>query len=360
MTNAVGNPIRGWDSRLHIVTSKYDVLHRRTELWVLEEPDPALPPPQVQPEPKLAEQTIYGESQSNPEVANLRGKVHQSKDGAGVVTNVEYDFKGNLLTAHRQLAAALGGQLDWSLSVTLEAETFVQQTQYDALNRPTTMTMPDQSKIVPTYNEAGLLERVEAYVRGAQAATIFVDDLDYDAKGQRERIAYGNGVVTEYEYDELTYRVKRIKTTRTAGPVLLQDLHYTYDAVGNIVETADLAQSTVFYDNDVMAAVSKYEYDAIYRLINATGREHAGQNANIQQDAYGFPLVNAPNANDPQAMRNYAESYAYDQVGNFIEMIHATVNAAGSWTRRYNVSTTNNRLLGTSLTTDAPNQFAES
>jgi hypothetical protein len=62
--------------------------------------------------------------------------VYQSKDGAGVVTNASYDFKGNLLVAQRQLAETYWTQLDWSGSVTLEAETFTQETEYDALNRP--------------------------------------------------------------------------------------------------------------------------------------------------------------------------------------------------------------------------------
>jgi hypothetical protein len=143
------------------------------------------------------------------------------------------------------------------------------------------MTTPDQSIVKPTYNEAGLLERVEAHVRVAPNATVFVDDIDYDAKGQRERIVYGNGVVTEYEYDEFTFRVKRIKTTRTSDNALLQDLRYFYDAVGNIVEMADLAQQTVMHNGQVAEPLWKYEYDAVYRLIHATGREHAGQNADI-------------------------------------------------------------------------------
>ncbi|MBK9261999.1 MAG: toxin, partial [Polyangiaceae bacterium] len=354
LMNAVGNPIRGWDSRRHIVTSVYDVLHRRTELWVLEEPDPQEPPPPEPPPEKLAEQTIYGESQPNPEVANLRGKVYRIKDGAGAVTNVEYDFKGNLLEAHRQLAAAFSGQLDWSQAVPLEAETFVQETTYDALNRPTSMKTPDQSIVTPTYNEAGLLERVEAKIRGAQNATVFVDDIDYDAKGQRERIAYGDvtqgaGVVTEYEYDELTFRVKRIKTTRTSDSVILQDLRYFYDAVGNIVEMADLAQNSFYHNGELIEPIWKYEYDAIYRLISATGREHAGQNASVDHDVYGFSLVNAPNPNDPQAMRNYTETYSYDAVGNFVEMVHATLNSAANWTRQYTTATSSNRLQAMSL-----------
>ena len=81
-----------------VVSTKYDVLHRRTELRVKAGAGAEV----------LAEQTIYGESLPLPAATNHRGKAYQVKDGAGVATSVEYDFKGNLLIAHRQLAAAFG------------------------------------------------------------------------------------------------------------------------------------------------------------------------------------------------------------------------------------------------------------
>ena len=40
----------------------------------------------------------------NPEASNLRGKVVELRDQAGVVTSDEYDFKGNLLRSRRRLA----------------------------------------------------------------------------------------------------------------------------------------------------------------------------------------------------------------------------------------------------------------
>ena len=43
--------------------SVYDALHRRTDLWVEEGEDPVV----------LAEQTIYGDGQTDPEDSNLRG-----------------------------------------------------------------------------------------------------------------------------------------------------------------------------------------------------------------------------------------------------------------------------------------------
>ena len=47
------------------------------------------------------------------------------------------------------------------------------------------MTAPDLSVIVPTYNEASLLETVSVNLQGAATATPFVTNIDYNEKGQR-------------------------------------------------------------------------------------------------------------------------------------------------------------------------------
>ena len=71
-------------------------------------------------------------------------------------------------------------------------------------------------------------------VRGVAEVTTFVQDIDYDAKGQREKIVYGNGATTEYAYDPLTFRLTHMVTTRGGDADLLQDLRYTFDPAGNI------------------------------------------------------------------------------------------------------------------------------
>ena len=43
------------------------------------------------------------EGQANARGMNLLGRVYQQFDGAGVVTNIGYDFKGNLFSSSRQL-----------------------------------------------------------------------------------------------------------------------------------------------------------------------------------------------------------------------------------------------------------------
>src|SRR5262249_13643640 len=95
----------------------------------------------------------------------------------------------------------------------------------------------------------------------------------------------------------------------------------------------------------------RYAYDPLYRLTNAQGREHAGQ-AGMDQTSTpdGVPL---PSPTDPQAMRNYAQRYEYDPVGNFLKMVHQVPDQKGqyqnAWTRTYTPDASSNRLLSTTV-----------
>ena len=163
--------------------------------------------------------------------ANLRGKVFQHFDGAGVVSTDLYDFKGNSLRGSRQFASDYKNAPDWSQNPALETETFASATAYDALNRAIAVTAPDGSIYRPTFNEANLLEEVDVNLRGALASgqpvwTPFVANIDYNAKGQRTLIQYGNGATTAYAYDAKTFRLTDLKTTRAAGPERARDADF--------------------------------------------------------------------------------------------------------------------------------------
>jgi RHS repeat-associated protein len=344
-----GKAVRAWDSRNHQSRTAYDALRRPTDSFLREGAGIEL----------LVGRTVYGENRPNAEQNNLRGKVVELFDQACVVTSDEYDFKGNLLRNHRQLAKAYKTTLDWSTIVPLETDTYTSRTRYDALNRPVTRTEPDNSVIRHGYNEANLLERVDANLRGEQQNgqpvwTPFVTNIDYDAKGQRRLIDYGNGVRTTYDYDPLTFRLMHLLTRRNAvtfpddcpqpPPVgwpgcQLQNLHYTYDPVGNITHIRDDAQQTVYFRNKCVEPSADYCYDALYRLIEATGREHLGQvgapaSPNSYNDEPRVGILWA--ANDGNAMGRYLQRYKYDEAGNFQEMIHRGSDPANpGWTRRY-------------------------
>ena len=121
----------------------------------------------------------------------------------------------------------------------------------------------------------------------------------------------------------------------------MQNLHYTYDPAGNITHIRDDAQQTIYFRNKRVEPSADYTYDAIYRLIEATGREHLGQvggapirrTRTMTQPRVGIRL--AP-ANDGNAMGTYIERYVYDAVGNFLKMQHRGSDPAHpGWTRSY-------------------------
>ncbi|UVO28155.1 SpvB/TcaC N-terminal domain-containing protein [Bradyrhizobium arachidis] len=337
LSDAVGRPIRAWDSRLFLRRMTYDELRRLTGLFVTENGAE-----------RLAERTVYGEGQGD--AANHRGQIFQRYDRAGVVTNVAYDFKGNLLKQQRDLLPNYKLAVNWLQNPAATDGTFTNSTTFDALNRPLIVTFPDGSVYQSTFNEANLLDKVDVRFRGAGVATVFVTNVDYNAKGQRVQIDYKNGATTTYEYDPLTFRLSRLKTTRPAtsdatasqlfkDPSVVQDLRYSYDPVGNITRIDDAALKTIIRAGQTVEPVGAYTYDAVYRLIQAEGREHIGQNTfdfNPPNDDYrDYPFVgHRAHPNDLQALRNYAERYEYDPVGNFEALVHAA-NGTG-WTRRYN------------------------
>ena len=193
--------------------------------------------------------------------------------------------------------------------------------------------------------------------------------IGYNARGQRISIGYGNGTTAAYGYDPQTFRLTSLTTTRpgsfTAAQQTVQALSYFYDPVGNVTAIRDDAdtQDVIFFRNQRVEPSASYAYDAVYRLIAATGREHLGQsggtllppNQVTNDDSFHMGL---PQPGDGTAMGTYTENYAYDAAGNLQSMGH--VVSSGNWTRRYayaepsqiTAAETGNRLTATSLPGD--------
>ncbi len=343
LQEAAGKPMLSWDSRGQRLRYEYDSLRRQLDYFVQAAPGES---------ERLAERNIYGEGQTDDRERNLRGNIWRNLDGAGVVENVVFDFKGNLVEGTRQLLREYKAAVDWSGQPEMEEQEFRSRSAFDAMNRPVRMDIPDGSVLRPGYNEANLLDTVDVSVRGAETQTRFVRGIRYNAKGQRERVDYGNGARTTYAYDPLTFRLVHLETTREADGATLQDLLYTYDPVGNLSAIRDHAQTTAYFDNEVIRGGNDYVYDAIYRLIGAKGREHIGLMREPEpgvRDAADVVLWRRPQPlpSDGNAMRRYKETYGYDAVGNLLEMVHTA--SAERWRRRYAYEQSTDRLERTTV-----------
>lgn len=320
-------------------------------------------------EPQTIERLIYGESHAEAAARNLRGQVYRHYDPSGLITNERFDFKGNPLEVTRRLASNYQAPvIHWPDDLpdsAFEAGIFTQRTEYDALNRMTGLEnwhLAGRAPAIysPQYNPRGLLSGESLSVRGKVTAAIA--SIEYNAKGQRTRIDYGNRTTTRYAYDPATFRLVSLVTTNISGSQVFQNLAYTYDAVGNITHIRDEAQQTLFFRNRRVEPNASYTYDALYRLIEATGREHLGltgegqPNPPTPPDQFNRFHAGHSHPHDGNAMGIYVERYFYDAVGNIDAMRHqGSDRAHPGWTRHYRYAEDSNRLLRTWLGDDEVN-----
>lgn len=354
LTNILSKPLRTWDERNHEFQYFYDTAQRPTHSKVTGGDG-------ANPLDHVFDRILYGESlltgirtdgnrwnEALLQNQNVLGQVIQHYDTGGLIESPMYDFKGQPVATHRKLFKKYKEVANWidaNIPADLETAVFTFTTETDAIGRIVKQIAPDGSIITPSYNEAGLLNGESVLHPGAVNPAIYIKDIDYNEKGQRNKIIYGNDVSTKFYYDTETFRLKRLECKRFNNDPL-QDWHYTYDPVGNITHIEDKNSPVVFFDNQKVTAISTYTYDSLYRLTEATGRENnAALNFGDCDNWNDKAFLHTMNPSDPLAIRNYTQSYRYDAVGNIMEMKHLA--AGGNWTRGYEYETTNNRLKQT-------------
>ena len=361
VNDAAGQPLVRWDSRGQVLVSGYDELRRPTTLELMSAAQTAR---------ILVSLTQYAQRTPDDVQYNRCGRTWRSFDQSGVVTKSAFDFKGNVRQVARRLANTYDVDTNWrpvlALALTAEpntllmSETFTRIAEYDALNRATLQYQWHRSGepvavYRTTFNQRGLPVTAELTVGATKTpaghvggvTTTAITSLTYDARGQRLGRRLGNGVATTYSYDPETFRLVTARSTRPNRPKL-QDLRYTYDAGGNIVEIADDAVPVEFFDNTVIEGRKRYAYDALYRLTEASGREHAGQiSYALSENWNDCSFRVAYGANDAKAWRNYTQRFTYDGVGNVLVMRHVTLDTSQRWTRQYEYAADSNRLLAT-------------
>ncbi|MFJ1211701.1 SpvB/TcaC N-terminal domain-containing protein [Burkholderia pyrrocinia] len=342
LNNAAGKPVYGRDARGTIQTTTYDPLQRPLELTVQEADGTAY----------VAQKTVYGESVGGDAGCNLREQIHQVFDAAGVVTFNAYTIGGEPLDQQRQLLQDVSAIPDWSRLDPVE--TYLTRRTYDALGRILTQAVertdaarPD--RVTYVYDIAGHVGTVSLLASDSTASETYADSITYDASGQRRQIVYGNGVVTRYTYELTTQFLATVVSVRPGDGVTLQSLRYYYDPVGNITAIADDAQRTVFHANQQVDPVSTYAYDAVYRLVTASGREHPALSAGAGSSGDSDRFVPLPALNDGQALQNYTRRYRYDTSGNLDQIAH---QGSVPTTTAITVSPTSNHAVDATLTAD--------
>ena len=379
-----GTPVESRDSRGAWELTVVDDLLRPTHLWGQDSENEDL---------RLVQHIVYGDDAglNDPENENLLGKPYIHRDEAGRLEFESYGFKGDLLEKIREVidpqhvidAKSISEtfRVDWTPDT---GESFGDRedqlldddheyrisTTYDALGRAKQVTYPEdvdnQRKVLtPTYNRAGALQSVDL------GSTTYVEHIAYNPRGQRILAALGNGVMTRYAYDEKTFQLARLRSepytydepneTYSPDGAKLQDIDYTYDAVGNVLST-DNSGTGVGVDLDDYGhalggawgefnpdrLLRLFSYDPLYRLTKASGRE---QN-NSQAVPWGD---NIPGGTDYNDARPYLESYEYDEVGSLTEKTHQYAKVSSgteSWVKNFGVEANSNRMTSVQLGQD--------
>jgi RHS repeat-associated protein len=368
--DGVGNLVEYRDSKGAVVLREYDRLNRPLGIWARDNSAGSL---------TLRESLTYGDggdpaqsvaSRSANRQLNRLGRVSVHRDEAGLVEFARYDFKGNVVEKTRRVvsdaALAQGWFADWSAAnadSALDTDAHRTNAKYDAFDRQIELRLPREARLRPgatqrargvvtmSYNRGGLLERV------ALDGVAYIEEIVYNARGQRVLVAYGNGLLGRYAHDPTSYRLARLRTERfvrrAAGHswvpngLPLQDSVYTYDPAGNVVELEERTpgcgiRGTAAGPNRL---ARRFTYDPLYRLLSATGRSCQGAGPSWPLDdvsgcgAYAAPYQGGPPTpnqdNGPDLTEAYTETYGYDPAGNLLQLTRAA--GGSSAIRRFGI-----------------------
>lgn len=337
--NAVGNMLWRRDSRDIQTRYTYDALHRAL---------------QIREGNEIRELITYGETATSAKLYNLRGTAHKVYDQCGLTQTDSITIHGQPLKSQTRYASSYKTEIDWPTTsgardALLESTPYTSRQTHNALGEVLIQTDPAGNETVHTYAISGRVMTIEHKRLSDSQKTTLLSSVSYDARGQLQQEVQGNATTIDYTYEPTTFRLIAKKATRNKGQndaKVLQDLHFTFDPQGNVGVVEEKAQAVTFNANQQVKPKSTFRYDALYRLVEATGRHKgslAGQNL---PDRLGIPGTGAP-----QTLNTYNQTFTYDKGDNLTRVTH-TSGSAQSTATEMTLATNSNRAVIDSLTSD--------
>ncbi len=331
LANVAGSGVYNWDGKGSLTYTEYDKLQRPVRVKVTDK--------DLNLNGNVVERFFYSENIQD-KVTNRYGTLIAHYDQAGLTEAKENDFKGQTLKSNFLLRKNYKQEADWkdvenivTTHADLEQEAFNSSIKYNAIGEIIEKTDPQNNTHMPVYDIAGRVKQIKLRKQG-EAIKTYVSDIIYNPKGQRTSITYGNGVITNYSYDLKTFRLTKLESTK--GQKKLQSINYTYDPVGNITTMEDESYKTIFPNNKNIDTKSDYHYDSLYRLIQATGKEHPALSGKEEI------ITPIPHLNNQNAISNYTEYYNFDYGSNIKKIRHVGENSS---TKEFYISNKSNRSL---------------
>lgn len=216
---------------------------------------------------------------------NTGGRVAAVWDLAGEHYS-SYDGRGRLAWTVRRLNDPRTGGL----------VAYRTQMAYDTMDRVTEVVYPDGDRVGYTYDEQNNLSTIiGGGLSNADGGNLIVKATSFSPAGQRERIDYGNGVSSFYQYD-VRKRLTALQSINADTAELIRN-RYSYDGMANITSILDERNGEAIPDDDARRNHQQFAYDDLYRLTSADY------------------------ARDPEASGFGADGrigYRYDSIGNML------------------------------------------
>lgn len=340
LAGSAGQPVESWDSRGSRQRHQYDGLLRPVAVFE-HGVDEA--------RERCVERLDYGPATAEQAAYNRCGRLLRHDDPAGSLAFDDYGLFGAVTGQSRRLLQ-VDTPVDWPQpqglrELKLTRERFVSSWQHDALGGLQAMTDAKGNRRWWQYDVDGALARIGLVLSSSSSSSsssskLLLDRRVYNAMGQVTSEQVGSTMLNVARYDAITGNLQQLTTKRTHyHHSTLQDLAYDYDRVGNMRSIRDAAQPGTWSGNARINATSAFEYDTLYQLIKATGRENA-RNSGLA----GLPGMFLFGSTQDDLWRNYTRHYQYDAGGNLLQMQHVPSSGQG-YTRRMSVAARSNHSV---------------
>ena len=306
--------IERWDALGRRLTTEYDALRRETGAKLRIDPLSF----------RFIRRLTYG---SDPDQLNLNLPIQQYDD-AGSTATPRYDLTGNPVQADVRFRRDFDAPPDWSDpgSVALLPDVWVRTWTYNALGEEQSEGNADGSLTAYRTYLNGWLRSLSLTPSDGGPDEPVVANLTYNALSGRRVMVLGDSVTSTYSYDDKDFRLVGILSVRQVDQEVLQDYSYVYDPVGNLISAVDSAQPVSFSSNQIVEPRRDYVYDAVYRLLSATGRQ------------------SVPGG----TVENYLRTYSYDLSDNMSRL--RSTAASGGFTRDFATAAGSDRSVPQSWT----------
>jgi RHS repeat-associated protein len=258
--------------------------------------------------------TYGGPTEKGNAAGNVAGRVKQVTS-EGSTEQRTYDELGNInksVTTLPNMSSSSPASVAFTMKYT-----------YDWLGRMQTMTFPNwvnsnltivagEGELVTyTYDRGGNLDKITGHTQtqnpqhsNAPRDFTYLQHIGYDEFAERTGLISGNGVDTEYVYDELTRRLTDANADvlgtleQQAGrpATTFMRTHYDYDKVGNVMHLQNRVSVQPWRVSPVFVGPMDvaYTYDNLYQLKTLTGKYRP-------QATFGY---------------QWSDSFTYDTLGN--------------------------------------------